>query len=141
MKQTTTTNLMNLFNLFFLKFIENLYSIFYKISLNFISDKMSFRLRSNVCRGPDDIAVSTTAICGIGDKNKPINGDNTVPQSLRSTLKQFGFSTTECDRIQNEVFTCSERVLNNIIEKEKNMSVKDRGSPGAQTDVIGNCFY
>ncbi|KAJ8320837.1 hypothetical protein KUTeg_002424 [Tegillarca granosa] len=116
--------------------VETFYS--YQPSSDNKQNKMSFRMRSYVCRGTDDKAVSTTIVCGIGEKNKPIHGDNTVPQSLQSTLRQFGFSTSECDCIQNEVFTSSEKLLNNIIEKEKNMSVNERGSPGAQTDLIAN---
>lgn len=97
----------------------------------------SFRLRANVCRGPNNKPVTTTLICGVGKKNEPINGDNTKPQSLESTMLQWGLEH-ETERIIEAVTKGSEKLLERIISHEKTLTVAERGGVGAQTDVIGN---
>ncbi|KAK3084557.1 hypothetical protein FSP39_015338 [Pinctada imbricata] len=100
---------------------------------------LSFRLRSNVCRGLNDTPITTTLVCGVGNKNEPINGDNTQPQSFETTLHQMGLSAHET-RLREEVISTSENVLRRIIEFEKGLTIQEKGGVGAQTDIIGIDF-
>lgn len=96
----------------------------------------SFRLRANVCRGPNDVPFTTTLICGVGKKNEPINGDNTKPQSYESTMLEWGLES-EMERIKKLVVKGSANILKSIIRHEKALTIEEKGGIGAQTDVIG----
>jgi len=100
----------------------------------------SFRLRSNVCRRFDNTSVTTLLVCGIGPKDEPINGDNTIPQSFETTMKMWGVDDKELDRIRQTIVNGSERLLDRIIEYEYVLSSDLRGGVGAETDLIGRCF-
>lgn len=100
----------------------------------------SFRLRSNVCRRFDNTSVTTLLVCGIGPKDEPINGDNTIPQSFETTMKMWGVDDKELDRIRQTIVNGSERLLDRIIEYECLLSSDLRGGVGAETDLIGRCF-
>lgn len=96
----------------------------------------SFRLRANVCRGPNDVPITTTLICGVGKKNEPINGDNTKPQSYESTMIEWGLEN-DMERIKKLVVKGSANILKSIIRHENALTIEEKGGIGAQTDVIG----
>lgn len=96
----------------------------------------SFRLRANVCRGPNDVPITTTLICGVGKKNEPINGDNTKPQSYESTMIEWGLEN-DMERIKKLVVKGSANILKRIIRHENALTIEEKGGIGAQTDVIG----
>lgn len=96
----------------------------------------SFRLRANVCRGPNDVPITTTQICGVGKKNEPINGDNTKPQSYESTMIEWGLEN-DMERIKKLVVKGSANILKSIIRHENALTIEEKGGIGAQTDVIG----
>ncbi|XP_056016252.1 carnosine synthase 1-like isoform X1 [Ostrea edulis] len=96
----------------------------------------SFRLRANVCRGPNNKPVTTTLICGVGRKKYPINGANTEPQSLETTLIQWGLEQ-ESEQIIETVKKGSQNLLRSIINHENALTVAEKGGIEAQTDVIG----
>jgi hypothetical protein len=100
----------------------------------------SFRLRSNVCRRFDNTSVTTLLVCGVGPKDEPINGDNTIPQSFETTMKMWGVDDKELDRIRQTIVNGSERLLDRIIQHECLLSSDLRGGAGAETDLIGRCF-
>ncbi|XP_062594790.1 carnosine synthase 1-like [Saccostrea cucullata] len=100
----------------------------------------SFRLRANVCRGPGDVPTTTTLICGVGKKNEPINGDNTVPQSLQTTMRQWGLEA-ETERIVETIKIGSEKLLQRVINHENSLTLAEKGCVGAQTDVIGIDYF
>ena len=79
-------------------------------------------------------------MCGIGPKDEPINGDNTIPQSFETTMKMWGVDDKELDRIRQTIVNGSERLLDRIIEYECLLSSDLRGGVGAETDLIGRCF-
>jgi len=96
------------------------------------------RVRATVVRGLDDKPCMTKIVCGVGLKKVPVNGDNTIPQSLDTTLIQF--SVTDESRRQailSEMKHVSESLMQRIISYEKKMSENERGGVGAQTDLIG----
>ena len=93
-------------------------------------------MRSTVCRRPNNQPITTTILCGIGDKHEPINGDNTQPLSLESTLRTLGLSKY-VDSIRRNVIKTSDNVMQRLIDYEDQLTVDERGGIGAQTDVIG----
>lgn len=103
--------------------------------------KLGFRLRALVARSTWNTPVVTQYVVGIGPINEPINGDNTMPQTLDSALDQWGitdpiFKHNLCQTIQSE----AERTLQSIIDFEKDLSTEERGGKRAQTDLIGLDF-
>ena len=104
------------------------------------TEGLSFRLRANVCRGPGDSPTATSYICGVGRKNSPISGDNTKPQSLETTLRQWGLEN-ETEKLKETLKKGSENLLRKIIEHENRLDDEERGNIGAQTDVIGKYKY
>ncbi|XP_052673600.1 carnosine synthase 1-like isoform X3 [Crassostrea angulata] len=100
----------------------------------------SFRLRANVCRGPNDVPITTTLICGVGKKNEPINGDNTKPQSYESTMIEWGLEN-DMERIKKLVVKGSANILKSIIRHENALTIEEKGGIGAQTDVIGIDYF
>lgn len=100
------------------------------------TEGLSFRLRVNVCRGLGDNPEATSYICGVGQKNSPINGDNTKPQSLETTMRQWGLEN-ETENLKKSLKEGSETLLRRIIEHENRLDDEEKGNVGAQTDVIG----
>lgn len=100
------------------------------------AEDLSFRLRATVCREWGDVPNCTTLVCGIGKANAPINGDNTVPQSLDTTLLQFGFGAHR-KRLNERLREDSEKVLQKMIEYEDQLNEEEKGGRRAQTDLIG----
>lgn len=100
-------------------------------------EKYSYRLRVNVCRQPNNIPITTQMVCGIGIKDRPINGDNTIPLTLETTMTIWNIDEDERSRLIRSVKRGSERVLQRIIDDENELSIGLRGGPGAQTDMIG----
>ncbi|XP_053385384.1 carnosine synthase 1-like isoform X2 [Mercenaria mercenaria] len=102
------------------------------------SEGLGFRVRSTVCRDHDDTPVTTLINCAIADKHLPINGDNTVCQSLDSTLLAYNvFDESERRELEMKIRTQSADVLKMIMEREKLLSVEERGAFRGQTDVTG----
>ena len=86
-----------------------------------------------------DVPAATSYICGVGQKNSPINGDNTKPQSLETTMRQWGLEN-ETESLKKTLKEGSENLLRRIIEHENKLDDEERGNIGAQTDVIGKCL-
>ena len=77
-------------------------------------------------------------ICGISSKSTPVNGDNTVCQSLDTTLLAYGvFDPAERQRVADEINTKSEALLESLIKYEETLSITDRGTKFGQTDLVG----
>lgn len=93
----------------------------------------------NVCRGLGDNPEATSYICGVGQKNSPINGDNTKPQSLETTMRQWGLEN-ETENLKKTLKEGSETLLRRIIEHENRLDEEEKGNVGAQTDVIGEGY-
>lgn len=96
----------------------------------------SFRIRANVCRAPGDVPITTTLVCGIGMKDRPVGGCNSNPQSLESTLIQWNLQEST-EEIKEMLIQGSEKILSGIIDHENALSVFEKGGIGAQTNIIG----
>ena len=71
-------------------------------------------------------------------RSRPINGDNTVPQSLESTLMAYNiFDKEKRDQADRILQQQCEAVMSEIIEQENGLTVDQRGCLRAQTEVIG----
>ena len=55
-------------------------------------------------------------VCGIGQRDEPINRDNTIPQFFETTMKMWGVDDKELDRVRQTVVIGSERILRRVIE-------------------------
>ncbi|CAC5423555.1 CRNS1 [Mytilus coruscus] len=97
----------------------------------------SFRLRTTVCRRIDDTPIATQMLCGIGLKNQPINGGNSIPHSFETTMRMWNMDKAEIKRLIHTVSQDSEKIMNSIIAYERTLSTDLRGGLGAQTDLIG----
>ena len=80
-------------------------------------------------------------VCGVGCKSDPVGGDNSVGQSLDTTLIAFGHHDPIFRRrIYHKLKQAAEVTLTAIMDHEKTMTPKERGSRFAQTDLIGIDF-
>ncbi|GAB1609406.1 carnosine synthase 1-like [Argonauta hians] len=100
----------------------------------------SFRIRSTVCRTSENLPHVSQIICGIAEKSKPINGDNTIPQSLDVTLRSWQISENSIKDIRSKLIDMSERVLKAVMTYEDSLNEDERGEIGAQTDLVGLDF-
>jgi hypothetical protein len=67
-------------------------------------------------------------VCGIGYRNEPLNGDNTLGQSLDSTLVAFGITDPDSRTSIYMAFkAASEAILTAILDHEKELSADERG--------------
>ncbi|KAK3586588.1 hypothetical protein CHS0354_027723 [Potamilus streckersoni] len=96
------------------------------------------RLRTTVCRAHDDTPKTSNINCGVAHLSEPVNGNNTVCQSLKTTLIAFGIiDEAEMASFEKEVREKSAAVLDGIMSYENDLSTTERGGLYAQTDVIG----
>ncbi|XP_052234453.1 carnosine synthase 1-like isoform X2 [Dreissena polymorpha] len=103
---------------------------------------LSFRVRSTCCKDFDGKPVCTIITCGVASKHVPVNGDNTVVQTLDTTLLAFGVSDPTVRRnIERDVRKKSEDLLQTIMEEEKKLTVEQRGGIGGCTEIIGIDFF
>ena len=67
-------------------------------------------------------------VCGIGFRNEPVNGDNTIAQSLDSTLIAFGVADPDVRmRTYRTIKSASEAIFTAYLNHEKTMSADERG--------------
>ncbi|XP_060602022.1 carnosine synthase 1-like isoform X2 [Ruditapes philippinarum] len=102
------------------------------------NDELGFRVRSTICRDHDGTPVTTLINCSVANKRLPINGDNTICQSLNSTLLAYNIlSEHERKELERTIRVQSADVLEKIIERENLLSDEEKGALRGQTDVIG----
>lgn len=80
-------------------------------------------------------------ICGVGLAKNPINGDNTTPQGLDTTLYEWGVvDPTERRVLHQMVREKAELTMQAIMEYEETLTAEERGNLGAQTDIVGELW-
>ena len=68
-----------------------------------------------------------------------MNGDNTVCQSLDTTLLAYDVTEQEeRTRVATEITLKSEALLEALMKYEETLSVEEKGAMFGQTDLIGN---
>ncbi|XP_029646820.1 carnosine synthase 1 [Octopus sinensis] len=105
-----------------------------------VTEDYNFRVRTTVCRTSDDLPHVSKTVCGVAKSCKPINGDNTIPQSLEASLKTWHVSEENIKDIKNKLISMSERTLKAIMSFDESLNEDERGGIGAQTDIIGLDF-
>ncbi|KAK7486536.1 hypothetical protein BaRGS_00022202, partial [Batillaria attramentaria] len=91
-------------------------------------EDLQCRLRVIVCRTPSNRAQMTTIVCGINDIHTPVNGDNSVSMSLELMLQLWGVrDTTQQREIHDVIKQKSERLLLELFEQERKVTVEERG--------------
>jgi hypothetical protein len=87
---------------------------------------MFFKCRPLVLR--PSVQCVLQLVCGIGCRNEPLSGDNTVGQSLDTTLLAFGITDPDVRMHTYEAIrSASEAILTAIFACEKMMSIEERG--------------
>ncbi|XP_072048030.1 carnosine synthase 1-like [Amphiura filiformis] len=106
------------------------------------NESVSFRARSTICRDFDGKPITTSINCGLLSKDSPVNGDNTVPQGLDSTLLAYGVTDLTVRRaVDRDIRKKGEDLMRIIIEEEHKLDKEQRGGIGGYTDVIGVDFF
>lgn len=101
-------------------------------------EEYGFRARVTVCRDFDDVPVTTLINCGMGLKSLPINGDNSVGQTLDTTLVAYNVTDKAVrTRLDEEIRLKGQAVLRGIMKREKLLTPEQRGTRYGETDVIG----
>lgn len=96
------------------------------------------RLRVVVTRTPLDGARMAQIVAGINDTRTPINGNNSIPLSLELMLHKWGVTdVTHQKEIRDVIQRSSERLLLELMDRERRLTVKERGGVDAQLDMIG----
>lgn len=97
-------------------------------------ETLGCRVRATVCRDHTNTPVTTLITCGIASQRSPINGDNTICQSLNTTLLTFNILERETrQKLENDIRDKSEALLECIINQEKTVATGKK----AQTNIIG----
>ncbi|XP_052224633.1 carnosine synthase 1-like isoform X1 [Dreissena polymorpha] len=103
---------------------------------------LTCRVRATACKDFDGKPVCSIITCGVASKHAPVHGDNTVPQTLDTTLQTFGISDPSVRRnIEQDVRKRTEDTLQTIIDEEKKMTAEQRGGIGGYTEIIGIDFF
>nr|KAG5708550.1 hypothetical protein BaRGS_032971 [Batillaria attramentaria] len=96
------------------------------------------QVKAIVSRTPQDGARLSEVVCGISARDSPKSSGKTVPISLEMLLKKWGiFDVTQQKGIRDVIKRSSEKLMVELMEKEKGLTAEERGGVGAQTDVIG----
>ncbi|XP_043940009.1 carnosine synthase 1 [Protopterus annectens] len=99
---------------------------------------LTFRICTVVCRTPEDRPLLTKLVCGVGRADKPLQHKTFIPQTLDTTLQEWGVTDKDQrDRIYLQVKEKAEACLKAIMEMEAKLSSEQRGGHRAQTDMIG----
>ncbi|XP_052233394.1 carnosine synthase 1-like isoform X2 [Dreissena polymorpha] len=116
--------------------------ISHNIQPTLVDSGLMFRVRCTGCKDIDGKPICSLITCGIGSIREPVHGDNTVPQTLNTTLLAFGVSDPLMRRkIEQDVCKKTEDILQSLIDEEKKMTAEQRGGIGGFTDIIGIDFF
>ncbi|KAL4216930.1 Carnosine synthase 1 [Mactra antiquata] len=99
---------------------------------------LAFRVRATVCRDYDNVPVTTLINCNMGYKDSPVNGDNSVGQTLATTLQAYNINDPDTISVlESNIRVLCARVMKGIIDRENLLSAEEKGAHMGQTDVIG----
>nr|KAG5697345.1 hypothetical protein BaRGS_004071 [Batillaria attramentaria] len=100
--------------------------------------QLALRARAVVSRTPLDGARMTQIVCGIGDASQPLGGLSTISISLELMLRKWGIrDVSQQKEIRDVIRRGSEKLLLELMEREKRLREEERGGAGAQTETIG----
>ncbi|KAK7484019.1 hypothetical protein BaRGS_00024754, partial [Batillaria attramentaria] len=100
--------------------------------------QLALRARAVVSRTPLDGARMTQIVCGIGDASQPLGGLSTISISLELMLRKWGLrDVSQQKEIRDVIRRGSEKLLLELMDREKRLREEERGGAGAQTETIG----
>lgn len=77
-------------------------------------------------------------VCGVGRADKPLKHQATVPQTLESSLQQWGLKDeAQVAAIRSQIKQKAEAAMKTFMDMEASLSAEQRGGRQAQTDIIG----
>nr|KAG5697350.1 hypothetical protein BaRGS_004076 [Batillaria attramentaria] len=77
-------------------------------------------------------------VCGIGDASQPLGGLSTISISLELMLRKWGLrDVSQQKEIRDVIRRGSEKLLLELMDREKRLREEERGGAGAQTETIG----
>lgn len=81
---------------------------------------------------------SLQVVCGVGRSDKPLKHQATVPQTLESSLRQWGLKDeAQVAAIHAQIKEKAEAAMKAFMDMEASLSAEQRGGRRAQTDIIG----
>ncbi|XP_006034238.1 carnosine synthase 1 [Alligator sinensis] len=102
---------------------------------------LAIRICTVVCRSWADQPLLTKVVCGMGRADKPLKHQATVPQTLESSLQEWGMTDeAQITAIRAQIKQKAEAAMRAFMEMEAELSVEQRGGRRTQTDVIGVDF-
>ncbi|XP_069485062.1 carnosine synthase 1 isoform X1 [Ambystoma mexicanum] len=80
-------------------------------------------------------------ICAVGRVDKPLNHKTSIPQTLETTLQQWGVrDEAQRKAIDLQIMEMAQTAMEAVIEMEAGLLPEQRGGRRAQTDIIGVDF-
>uniref|UniRef100_A0A8D0GW70 Carnosine synthase 1 n=1 Tax=Sphenodon punctatus TaxID=8508 RepID=A0A8D0GW70_SPHPU len=102
---------------------------------------LAIRICAVVCRSWRDQPLLSKVVCGVGRSDRPLKHQATVPQTLESSLQQWGLTDeAQIAAIHAQVKQKAEAAMKAFMDMEAELSAEQRGGRRAQTDVIGVDF-
>nr|XP_034981652.1 carnosine synthase 1 [Zootoca vivipara]XP_034981663.1 carnosine synthase 1 [Zootoca vivipara] len=102
---------------------------------------LAVRICAVVCRSRKDQPLLSKVVCGVGRADKPLKHQATVPQTLESSLRQWGLKDeAQIAAIHAQIKQKAEAAMKAFMDMEAGLSVEQRGGRQAQTDIIGVDF-
>lgn len=86
-------------------------------------------------------ATDDTQVVGsVGPRNVPVTSNNSIPQSLDTTLVSVGLDSMSRDQVRDRLHHDAVSLFQRLIDYEARLSRNERGGAGAQTDIIAVNF-
>ncbi|XP_069485063.1 carnosine synthase 1 isoform X2 [Ambystoma mexicanum] len=102
---------------------------------------LAVRICTVVCRSRGDRPQLSKVICAVGRVDKPLNHKTSIPQTLETTLQQWGVrDEAQRKAIDLQIMEMAQTAMEAVIEMEAGLLPEQRGGRRAQTDIIGVDF-
>uniref|UniRef100_A0A8D2LSR6 Carnosine synthase 1 n=1 Tax=Varanus komodoensis TaxID=61221 RepID=A0A8D2LSR6_VARKO len=102
---------------------------------------LALRICAVVCRFRKDRPLLSKVVCGVGRADKPLKHQATVPQTLESSLRQWGLEDeAQIAAIHAQIKQKAEAAMEAFMDMEAGLSAEQRGGRRGQTDIIGVDF-
>uniref|UniRef100_W5LX94 ATP-grasp domain-containing protein n=1 Tax=Lepisosteus oculatus TaxID=7918 RepID=W5LX94_LEPOC len=105
---------------------------------NIPAPELSMKICAIVTRSPQDVPLLYKLVCRVGVSDSPLSHRDSLPQSLNTALREWGFSDPSfCLSVHRLLSQTAQRCLRVVMDTEAGLSPDQRGGIAAQTDLIG----
>ncbi|XP_015195127.2 carnosine synthase 1 [Lepisosteus oculatus] len=105
---------------------------------NIPAPELSMKICAIVTRSPQDVPLLYKLVCRVGVSDSPLSHRDSLPQSLDTALREWGFSDPSfCLSVHRLLSQTAQRCLRVVMDTEAGLSPDQRGGIAAQTDLIG----